>query len=82
MISADHRDRGSESSPSPPVCRPVYRLSTPCDLILDVILVTQFVPKITEGEAKKEILSSVNCLFFISTSLIYGKNPQVRQGIV
>ena len=57
-------------------------LSTPCDLILDVILVTLFVPKITEGEAKEEIWSYVNYFFQSPTSLIYGKNQQVRQGIV
>ena len=57
-------------------------LLTPCDLILDVILVTLFIPKITEGEAKEEIWSSVNYFFQIPTSLIYGKNQQVRQGIV
>ena len=39
---------------------------------------TQFVFKVTEGETKEEILSSVNDLFFIYTSLIYGKNQQVR----
>ena len=34
---------------------------------------------ITEGEAKEEIWSSVNYLFFISTSLIYRKNRQVTK---
>ena len=58
--------------------------STSCDLPLDVIVFTQlFVQQITEeGEAKEEIWSSVNYLFFISTSLIFGKNRQVRQGTV
>ena len=53
-----------------------------CDLFLDAILFTQFVCKITEGGARKETWSSANYLFFISTSLIYGKNQQARQGIV
>ena len=44
-------------------------------------LITQFVQEITEGEAKGETWSSVNYLFFISISLIQGKNQQVRPGI-
>ena len=55
---------------------------TSYDLSLDVILFTQFVQEITEREGRKEVWSSVNFLFFISTTLIYGKNRQVRQGIV
>ena len=35
-----------------------------------------------EEEAREEIWSSVNSLFFISAYLTYGKNWQVRQGIV
>lgn len=38
--------------------------------------------EITEGEVREKIWSSANYLFFISTSLIYGKNQQVRQGIL
>lgn len=38
--------------------------------------------KITEGETGEEIWPPVNYLFFISTSLIYRENQQVRQGIV
>ena len=45
-----------------------------CDFSLDIILFTQFV--------WKEIWSSVNCLFFISTSWIYGMNEQISQGIM
>ena len=59
---------------------------TSCDLSFDAIcsysLLTQFVREVTEGEAREKIWSSINYLFFISTSLIYGKNQQVRQGIV
>ena len=63
---------------TPTVCR----LLTPCDLPLDTVLFTRFVPEITEGEVKEESWSSVNYWFFISPSLIYGKNWQVRQGVV
>ena len=59
-----------------------WSLVTLSDLFLDVILFTQFVCQITEGGGRKETWSSVNYLFFISTSLIYGKNQQARQGIV
>ena len=41
-----------------------------------------FFHEVTEGKAREETWSSVNYLFFISTSLIYGRNQQVRQGIV
>ena len=41
-----------------------------CDFSLAVILFTWLVCEITEGEAGEEIWSSVNYLFFISTSLI------------
>ena len=41
---------------------------------LDIILFTQFI--------WKEIWSSINCLFFISTSWIYGMNEQIRQDIM
>ena len=57
-------------------------LSTPCDLSLNAILFTQFVHKIAEGEAKEEIWSSVNYLFFISTSLIYGKDQYARYCVI
>ena len=57
-------------------------LLTSCDLSFNTILFTQFVHEITEGEAREEIRSSVNYLFFISASLIYGKNQQIRQGIM
>ena len=40
---------------------------------------THFVCEITEGEAKKEIWSSVNYLFFISTLWIYRRNQLIRQ---
>jgi len=43
---------------------------------------SQFVPTITEGEARGEICLSVKNLFFFSTSLIYRKDQQVRQGSV
>ena len=56
-------------------------LLTP-DLSLDAILFTQFVHKITEEEAKKEIWSSVNYLFLIFTSLVYGKNQHGKLSIV
>ena len=48
--------------------------STSYDFSLDALLCTQSVHEMTEGEAREEIWSSVNYLFFISTSLIYGKN--------
>lgn len=56
---------------------------TPCerDLSLDAILLTQSIWEITEGEARGEIWSPVNHLFFIFTSLIYRRSQQVRQGI-
>ena len=38
-----------------------------------------FVCEITEGEAKEEIWSSVNYLFFISTLWIYRRNQLIRQ---
>ena len=52
-----------------------------CDFSLEAILFTQFVCKIIEREAMEEIWSSVNYLFFIFTSLIYGKNQHIRQGM-
>ena len=69
----------SESLPSTTVCAGLW---TPLNIPLDVILFIQFVHQITEVEAREEIWLSVNYLFFISTSLIYGKNQQARQGIV
>ena len=58
------------------------RLVNSSDLSLDAIFFTQFVSEITGGEAGKEIWLSVNYLFFISTSFIYEKDQQIRQGIV
>lgn len=46
-----------------------------------LLLFTQCV-QATEGEAREEIWSPVNYLFFMSTALIHGKNQQVRQAIV
>ena len=66
VISVNHQDEGAELSSLP---LPVG-LSTLCDLPLDAVLFTQFACEITEGEAKEEIWSSVNYLFFIFTSLI------------
>lgn len=60
----------------------LHCMHTPCDLSLDVILFTQSLCEITEGDAREEIQSSVNYLFFVSTSSVYGKNPQISQGIV
>ena len=57
-------------------------LSPSCDFSLDALLFTQFVLEVTEGEAREDIWSSVNYLFFLSTSLLYGENQKVRQGIV
>lgn len=45
---------------------------------LFVILFTQFVGRITAGEAR--VWLSVNYLIFISPSLIFGKNQHVRPG--
>ena len=63
------------------MCRPVCRLVdflwsfSRCYLIHTVW-------ELTEGEAREEIWLFVNSLFFFSTSLIYGKNQHIRQGIV
>ena len=74
---------GGQSRCCPPLCAGLCAaLSTSRDFSLHVFLFTQFVHKTTEGEAREEIWSSVNYSFFISTSFIYGKNQQVRQGIV
>ena len=56
--------------------------STSYDFSVDALLFTQSVHEMTEGEAGEgeageEIWSSVNYLFFISTSLVYGKNQQL-----
>ena len=82
VMSVCHWDRRSEWLPFPSVCRLICRLLIPHDLLLDIFLFTQFISEITKGEAKEETWSSVNYLFFISTSLIYGKNQKIRQGIV
>ena len=50
-----------------------------CDTSLDAILFTQFIHKITEEETGEKVWLSVNYLFFISISLIYWRNQQVRQ---
>lgn len=68
----------SESLASPTACVPVCRLVDFFDSSFDAILFTQFIHQITEGEAREEIRLAVNYLFFTSTSLIYGKNKQVR----
>lgn len=56
--------------------------STSCGLSLVAILFTQFVPEITEEEAREEVWSPAGYLIFISTSLIYGKNQQVGHSSV
>ena len=76
LVSDNHWHRDSESL-SPAVSRLV--ISSRSYLVHS--LITQFVQEITEGEAKGETWSSVNYLFFISISLIQGKNQQVRPGI-
>ena len=43
---------------------------------------SNFVHKVTEGEAREEIWSCVNYLFVISTSFICRKSQQVRKSIV
>ena len=53
-----------------------------CDIPLGTILFTQFGHEITGWETREKIWPSVNYLFFISTTVIYGKNWQVRQYIV
>lgn len=60
----------------------LHCMHTPCDVYLDVSWFTQSLCEITEGDAREEIQSAVNYLFFISTSLIYRKNLQISQGIV
>ena len=45
-----------------------------------LLLFTQCV-QTTEGEAREEIWSPVNYLFFMSTALIYGKNQQIRETV-
>ena len=64
-----------------PSCIPMSR----CNFLwffFKCYLFTQFIHEITEGEAREEIWSFVNDLLFISTSLIYEKNQQVRWSIV
>lgn len=61
---------------------PLYAgLLTPYDLSLGANLFAQCVWEIIE-EVREEIQSSINCLFFIPTSLNYEKNKKVRQSIV
>ena len=50
-----------------------------CDISVDAILFTLLIHKRVTGE---KAWSSVNYLFFISGSLTYGENQQVRQGFV
>ena len=45
---------------SPAVCRLSAGLSTPHNLSLDAVLITQFAHKIAEQEAREQILSSVD----------------------
>ena len=72
---------GGQSRCRPPLCAGVCAaLSTSRDFSLDALLFTQFIREITEREAREEIWSTVNYLF--TSTLIYGKNQQVRQGIV
>lgn len=57
--------------------------STSYDFSVDALLFTQSVHEMTEGEAGEgeageEIWSSVNYLFFISTSSIYRRNQHIR----
>ena len=52
--------------------------STSHDFSVDALLFTQSVHEMTEGEAGEEIWSSVNYLFFISTSSIYRRNQHIR----
>ena len=75
VSSVSHSAGGGQSHGHPTVCRPVdflwvFSRSYPVHIICSWII---------EGET---LWSSVNYLFFISTSLIYGKNLWVRQGIV
>ena len=82
VTQVNHRNGGWVSLPSSTACRLIGFL-WPCSKFhLVHSLVTPFVHEITEGEAREEVWSSVSYLFFISTSLIYGKNQPVRQGIV
>ena len=76
VTSINHWGRRSESSPSPTACRLACRL---VDFLWssDAILFSQFIHEMTEGEAREETWSSVNYLFFISTSLIYGKTNKL-----
>lgn len=82
-ISVDHwlnwGGRGV-AIPHKPVCRLGGTSRSPSRCCHS--LVTRFVQEITRGEASEEVWSSVNYFFFISTSLIYGRNQPVRQGIV
>ena len=67
----------------------VSSIPTKCRLVdcefyffFNAILFTQLVHEITDGEAREEIWSFVNYFFFMSTSLIFGKKQQIRQGIM
>ena len=75
----NHCHRVSESPASPTARMSVCRLADFFDSPSDAILFTQFIHQITEAEAREEIRLAVYYLFFTSTSLIYGKNKQVRR---
>ena len=66
-------EMGAQSHSHTPLCTDSW---TSRDLPLKVVLFTQFFLEIMEGEAREEISSSVNNLFFFLTSFIYGKNQQ------
>ena len=74
VVSFNRWGRGSESH------QPLVRASlwTSCDLSLDESLFTKFVHRFAEEKLGKRS-GHANYLFFISTSLIYGKNQQVRK---
>ena len=74
VVSFNCWGRGSESH------QPLVRASlwTSCDLSLDESLFTKFVHRFAEEKLGKRS-GHAKDLFFISTSLIYGKNQQVRQ---
>ena len=50
--------------------------------VIYILSCSQFVYEITKAETVEEIWSCVNYLFFIYSSLIYGKKQHIRHGIV
>lgn len=50
-------------------------------LIFLYVLSSSYIWESPDGSAREEIRSSVNFLFFISASLVYGENQQAGQGI-